>query len=202
MSRPDPRAVPSSTPRAGTLAAKGRHVGAQPKIAEVLPGRHNHRISAVVVLVVAGMVPWTGYLAYALPARYDAQHWNVLWAGFDLALMAVLAYTAWAAWFRRQIMVATALVAGTLLVCDAWFDVVTSFGTSDMPISLVTALGGELPLAVFFFWLARRIMMRTVEAFHRATDAPGAPPRLRDAPVLFATMRPPDVAPDADVPPS
>jgi len=157
----------------------------------VITTRRNRRVSAFVILVVAVLVPWTGYLAYALPTRYNAHNWDVLWAGFDLALMAVLAYAAWAAWFRRQIMVATSVVAGTLLVCDAWFDVVTSFGTPDMTISIVTAIGGELPLAIFFFLLARRIMRRTIAAFHRATGAPGAPPRLRDAAVLFGTVRPP-----------
>jgi len=181
----------------------GESPPAAPKVDEALTGRRNRRVSALVLIIVAVLVPWTGYLAYALPARYDARNWNVLWAGFDVLLMVVLAYAAWAAWFRRQIMVATALVAGTLLVCDAWFDVVTSFGTPDMVISLITALGGELPLAMFFFLLARRIMRRTIEAFHRASGAPGVPPRLRDAAVLFAIVRAPTTGnPGPDAPPS
>ena len=134
------------------------------------------------ILVVAGMVPWTGNLAV-----------NVMWAGFDLALMIVLAYAAWAAWFRRQIMVATALGRWHPPSCDAWFGVVGSLDTSDMTITLITALGGELTLAAFFFWLARRIMLRTVEAFHQVTGAPGVPPRLRDTAVLLATTRAPVV---------
>jgi len=70
-----------------------------------------------------------------------------------------------------------------------------------MAVSLATALGGELPLACFFLWLARRIMLRTVEAFHRANGAPGTPTRLRDAPVLFAATRPPGPTTDGDTGP-
>ena len=187
MSRPDPREPLPVAPDPGTTA-EDDGAPEQPGL-EALVERRTRRVSVLVALVVAGMVPWTAYLAHSLPARFDARNWNVLWAGFDVALTIVLAYTAWAAWFRRQIMVATALVAGTLLVCDAWFDVVTSFGTPDAVVSLVTAFAGELPLALFFFWLARRIMLRTVAAFHRATGAPGIPARLRDAPVLFASTR-------------
>ncbi len=84
--------------------------GSQPVVA-VLPARKRNRFVAVLlILVVAGMLPWTGYLAYTLPSHYEARHWNVVWSGFDVVLMAVLGYSAWAAWFRHQIMVATALV--------------------------------------------------------------------------------------------
>jgi hypothetical protein len=82
------------------------------------------------VLVVV-LVCWTVYLALALPGNHDARHWDLAWVGFDTALIVMLGATAWAAWFRRQILVAAALVTGTLLVCDAWFDLTTSLGTAD-----------------------------------------------------------------------
>ena len=72
-------------------------------------------------------LPWP----HPFPAKYNAGHWNLLWAGFDIGLLCVLGYAAWAAWFRRQILAATAIVAGTLLLCDAWFDVITSMGHRD-----------------------------------------------------------------------
>ncbi len=35
-------------------------------------------------------------------------------------------------------------------MCDAWFDVVTSLGTDDQMLTLLTALAIELPLAIYF----------------------------------------------------
>jgi hypothetical protein len=48
-------------------------------------------------------------------------------------------------------------VTGTLLVCDAWFDVLTSRGTSAVAQSIVEALLVELPLAALCFWIARNL---------------------------------------------
>jgi hypothetical protein len=109
-------------------------------------------VSTVFLVVAAVLVPWTVFLGLSLPPKYDAGHWNLLGTGFDVALVCVLAYAAWAAWFGRQILASTAIVAGTLLMCDAWFDIITSIGHRDQWLTLLTGLGGELPLAVFFFW--------------------------------------------------
>jgi hypothetical protein len=154
------------------------------------PHELNRRLSVGLFVLLVGLAGWTAYLALHLPGRFSAKHWDVAWVGFDAGLIIVLGYTAWAAWFRRQILVATALVAATLLVCDAWFDVVMSFGTRDQTLALATALLVELPLAGFFAWLARRIMLRTVTAFRAMSADPQTPPlRLRDAPLLFAETR-------------
>ena len=134
-----------------------------------------------IAIVVTALIPWTIYLALALPRRYDARHWALVWVGFDVVLMGVLAHAAWAMWFRRQVMVATALVAGTLLLCDAWFDVMTSFGGRDELITLLTAFAGEIPAAIFFFFVAHRGMVRTVRTFHELSGTSGPPPKLRSA---------------------
>ena len=54
-------------------------------------------------------------------------------------------------------LVPFAAVTGTMLVCDAWFDVLTSRGTMDVTVSAVLAVVAELPLAVFCFWIARSV---------------------------------------------
>ncbi len=146
-------------------------------------------VATCFLLIAAGMVPWTVYLGLSLPPRYDAGHWDLLWTGFDVGLICVLSYAAWAAWFHRQVIATTAIVAGTLLLCDAWFDIITSLGHGDQWITLLTALGGELPLAVFFFWLYRKIVLASFATFHaRLGDGP-APQRLREAQILFLTPR-------------
>ncbi len=168
--------------RAGDLARARRSAHGPPI---------NRLFSTFVGLVVIGLIPWEIYLGHSLPPRFDVHDWGVLWIGFDAVLIVVLAYTAWAFWFRRQILVSTAIVAGTLLMCDAWFDVVTSIGSPGAWVSLVTAVFGEIPLALFFFWVAYRLLARTVAAFHAAMGRPGPPPKIRDAVVLFAPTDPP-----------
>jgi hypothetical protein len=105
------------------------------------------------VVVCLGLIPWIVFLGVTLPHRYIANHWTLAWAGFDLALLGALAATARAAWRRRQVVIMAALVTGTMLVLDAWFDIITST-THDLIISVVTAVFGELPLAALaFLWL-------------------------------------------------
>ena len=155
--------------------------------APAAPGRLNHVVAVGIGAVVVGLLGWTAYLAESLPHHYDARNWNVMWVGFDIAMSAVLAYAAWAAWFRKRVMIVTAMVAGTLLLCDAWFDVMTSFGNKDAWLTLLTAFAAEIPLAVFLFWVAHRILSRAVAHIHALSGAPGPPPKVRDV----MTLRPP-----------
>jgi hypothetical protein len=78
------------------------------------------------------------------------------------------------------------LVTATLLVCDAWFDVVTSLGRPDGWVSIVTALCAELPLAVAFLWLYRYLVLATIAEARRRAGDPEVPRRLRDVEVLDA----------------
>src|SRR2546423_15012939 len=49
----------------------------------------------------------------------------------------------------------TATITGTLLCCDAWFDVLTSRGVFDITQAAASAVLVELPLAGLCFWMAR-----------------------------------------------
>ncbi len=172
----------------GRVQVDGAGAGAAPARAQavvpLLP-RHLRQLSTVFLAIATGLVPWVLFLGFSLPPRYDAGHWNLLWIGFDVALVAVLASAAWAAWFRRQVLASTAVVAGTLLLCDAWFDIMTSFGRPGEWVTLVTGFGGELPLAAFFFWLYRRIVLETLAALHARLGEGPPPRRLRDAHLLL-----------------
>lgn len=149
-------------------------------------GIERHRFAVAVMAVSVGMVPWIVYLALTLPKTYRAAHWTLLWVGFDVALVVVLVSTALAAWRRRQIMVPLLLVTATLLLCDAWFDVVTSFGRPGGWISMVTAVCAEIPLAVAFLWLYRRLVLATIAEARRRAGDPRGPRRLWDIQVLDA----------------
>lgn len=148
----------------------------------------NRGLSIFLGVSVAVLLAWIAYLAISLPRRYDAGHWDLLWVGFDIALFGVLIVAAHAAWFRRRILNSISIVAGTLLFCDAWFDVVTSWGNRDSWVSVVTALGVEIPMGIMFFWVARRFMLRQLALIHLLSGLPGPSPRLRDANDMFAAL--------------
>jgi len=101
------------------------------------------------------LIPWTALLFVTLPGHYVANHWEVAWGGFDIGLGVALASTAVLAARRSPFTEVTATVTGTLLVCDAWFDVLTSRGSSDIAQAVASALLIELPLAALCFWMAR-----------------------------------------------
>ena len=95
------------------------------------------RILLLVVSSVA-LVPWIAYLAVSLPPRYVAHNWDVTWVGFDVLLLVLMVATAVLGYLRRQMLVLTAFATGVLLICDAWFDVLTAHG-DDQVWSVVTA---------------------------------------------------------------
>ena len=163
----------------------------------VASARERHRgielhrwLSSILIMGVLAMIPWTTYLAVSLPVRFRAHNWNVAWVGFDSALIVVLALTAWAAWYRRQILAATAIVAATMLLCDAWFDVSTSIGTKDEYLTILTALLANVPMATFFLWLARRIILRTAAVLASALHTGPAPRHAHDVTLPFVAPAP------------
>ncbi len=118
-------------------------------------------VSAGCCVVLAG---WIVLLAATLPHQFDAHHWRAVWVNFDAFLLAAFAVTAWAIWRQRQVLILLLVLIGTMLCCDAWFDVGTSLATNGLWISLLTAVFAELPLAFLAFAGARRLLRATVAA--------------------------------------
>jgi hypothetical protein len=133
-------------------------------------------------LALAG---WIVYLALNLPMHFEATHWRGVWVGLDLAELTGFALTAWAAWQQRQIVIFSMIVTGTLLVCDAWFDVVLDSGTPEARMSIIAAVLAELPLAFLLFGAARRLVRISVETVMRLEGIAGPVPSLWRVP-LFA----------------
>ncbi len=129
------------------------------------------------------LLPWTVYLAYSLPSRQVFSHYDVAWAGFDVILLAVLAGTAYFALRRSRYLATAAASAATLLVVDAWFDIMTSPPGSEFLQSVVLAVLVELPLAAVCVWLShhtqhlaeRRIVLLLRRGQRRRTPAKPAP---------------------------
>ena len=135
------------------------------------------------------LIPWTAMLFLTLPQSYGANHWRLAWGGFDVGLALALAATAICVVRRSPFGEIAATVTGTLLVCDAWFDVLTSHGSSDVAQAVAEALLVELPLAALCFWIARN--------FARAMET--ARPYLREAGFTIRDRKlvPPEPDPEA-----
>src|SRR5580765_5558884 len=106
------------------------------------------------------LVPWVVLLVVELPSAHRADHWDIAWAGFDLALALLLITVAVAAWRRSPWLEGAATATATLLFVDAWFDVLTSSTRSEFVVSLGEAAFVELPLAVLCLLLARDVERR------------------------------------------
>ena len=118
------------------------------------------RVLEALVAACVALSGWIIVLGLTLPRRYDAAHWNLAWVGFDVALLAGLALTAWAAWRRRAVVVLFATVTATLILADAWFDVTTA-RTRDFWVSALQALLVEVPFAIFLFFVVIRVVKFT-----------------------------------------
>jgi hypothetical protein len=102
------------------------------------------------------LVPWTIWLSASLPPDHLTRRWDVAWAGFDIGLAVCFAGTAIAAWRRSPWVAAFAAATGTLLLADAWFDVVLESRGAEIRTAIIEAVFAELPVAALCFWIAYR----------------------------------------------
>jgi hypothetical protein len=114
------------------------------------------------LVIAAGLLllPWVAGLIFILPTRHEAAHYGASWIGFDLALCGMLIRTGWLAQKGREHLELSAAMTGTLLLVDAWFDVVTADSHKELALALLLAFAGELPLAAFCLWIAGRVEFR------------------------------------------
>lgn len=139
-----------------TLAA----AAGDPPIATI-PDRRRRSFATVMTAASIALIPWIVLLGLTLPHRYVAGHWTLTWVGFDLLLLASLGATGWFAWRKKQAVILAALASGTLLTCDAWFDVTTASGRVDVTVAVIAAALIELPLAAVLFFTAHRLLHAT-----------------------------------------
>ena len=116
-------------------------------------------VGIVLLLVALALGPWTLWLTYSLPSRHLTSHYDLAWVGFDVALLTAFAVTGWFAFRASQWLAPAAAMTGTMLLCDAWFDVVTSSGGGERVEAILEACFAELPLAAlcgYIVWDAER----------------------------------------------
>ena len=145
--------------------------------------RRARLISWLFLTAALALIPWIVFLGLSLPPKYDAGHWQLLWTGFDVALLVALGYAAWAAWFQRQILATTSLVLGAALLCDAWFDILTSFGHRDEWLACSRIRRGD-PSSPLLFLAVPSDCLPTFSVIYRSMDLGDPPRHLRDAVIL------------------
>ena len=131
---------------------------------EVFPptlARHMRRNRLTLMVGGAiGLIPWMIYLAFTLPANYVAHNWPATWIGFDCVLIAFMAATAVLGWLRRELVILPGFTTGVLLICDAWFDIMTA-GPGQLWPSVLAAAVLNLPIAAIMITGAVRIIRLT-----------------------------------------
>lgn len=130
------------------------------------------------------LIPWVAVLATSLPDHHSADQWRLAWSGFDVALTLACAFAALTGW-RRQIVITALTVLGVLLVCDAWFDITLSWGTSEQTTSILSAVVVEIPVAIIAFALAHRLLRETVHYVWHLEGRDHPVPPLWRVPIIF-----------------
>ena len=135
------------------------------------PGHWTLRQYVMVVFgaIGVGLLPWTLWLSSSLKPHHATEHWDIAWAGFDAGSRAAFVLTAIAAWRRSPWVSAAAAATGTLLVADAWFDIVLE-SRGELIWAVLFAVFGELPLAAVCFWIAYRTERFLAQIVQAAAD--------------------------------
>jgi hypothetical protein len=166
----------------------GRPHGVEAASLPLVTGVARRWIVRLLALSCLVLLPWTVGLAVTLPRAYLVGNWPLAWTGFDVALLGCLSTTAWALWRQRLVAVPAAMASCVLMVCDAWFDIVTAHGGRCLIISISTAGAAELPLAILLGWAATRLLRANLRAA-RSTERVAGPPSLWRTPLLVADAR-------------
>jgi hypothetical protein len=120
------------------------------------PHTLRHWVIAVFAAVGFGLLPWTVWLSDSLNPHHVTNRWDLAWSGFDTGLALFFLATAVAAYRRSPWVGALAAATGTMLVVDAWFDIVLESHADELRQSILLAIFAELPAAAFCFWIAQR----------------------------------------------
>lgn len=104
------------------------------------------------------LLPWTIYLGLSLPEHHLSAHWDVSWVGLDIGLILGLSATGLLAYLHSVWVTITATTTGSLLLVDAWFDVMSERRPSDFHQALFLAIVVELPLSALSYYVASHVL--------------------------------------------
>src|SRR5579884_6210 len=138
------------------------------------PGTLRGWVTVAFAAIGIGLLPWTIWLSMSLHAHHATTHWDIAWSGFDSGLAALFISTAVAAYRRSPWVGALAAATGTVLIVDAWFDIILESHADELRNSILLAVFAEIPAALVCFWIALRTERFLAQAVQQASHL--APP--------------------------
>jgi hypothetical protein len=157
---PPPDELPSGSPIDALEAALGV---IPPKQQLPLP----RWLAPLALSCVIGFIPWIVYLSMTLPSDQRTDDYDIAWVGFDSAMCLVLTVLAFLAIRRKTATGPVAAVAATMLLIDAWFDIVTAKDGGDLLLAALFAAFAEIPLAIICAWVAVNAERVRARAYRR-----------------------------------
>ena len=139
----------------GQVGAPGR-----PTAADVRRTVRSPWLGYAFIAWAIGLGAWSAWLTVTLPSRHLAPNWNIAWGGFDVLMAISLIATGITVWRGSAWFPMCAVATATLLVVDAWFDILTSSPGDQLAAAILMALVVELPLAAACLLVARRRVRR------------------------------------------
>jgi hypothetical protein len=113
---------------------------------------------ALYLILCVFLIPWTVHLSSALPTRHLSQHWDVSWGGLDVGIIVALLFTAILAFKKSKWVTIPATAVGTLLLFDAWFDIMSSRPGAELNEAILMAAFFEIPIALMSYALAFHVL--------------------------------------------
>jgi hypothetical protein len=138
-----------------------------------VPKTLRHWVVVCFAAVGVGLLPWSVWLSESLKPHHLTTRWDIAWSGFDTGLAALFIGTAIAAHRRSAWIAPLAAATGTVLVVDAWFDIVLESHADELRNAIVLAVFAELPGAIVCFWIAfraERVISHLMAAAQRAAE--------------------------------
>ncbi|AUG78210.1 hypothetical protein CFP65_3414 [Kitasatospora sp. MMS16-BH015] len=117
--------------------------------------RSRRTVGGVLIALAVLLAGWILLLGAQTRGQVEVRNWGVVWIGMDLAQVAGLAVSGYLLLRRSRLVSLSAAAAATLLLLDAWFDVMTAAGGAEWYTALAMALLVELPAACGLALLSR-----------------------------------------------
>jgi hypothetical protein len=108
------------------------------------------------------LLPWTIYLGASLPTHHLSAHWDISWTGLDIGLIITMLATGILAYRKSRWLVITSSMVGSLLLVDAWFDVMSERRVSQFYQSLFLAIFIEIPMAITSYYVACKVLKNNI----------------------------------------
>lgn len=116
------------------------------------------RIAIIYPIFALVLLPWTLYLAESLPRHHVTLHWDISWVGLNVVLILALAMTGYLSYIQSRWVAISSTVLGSVLLLDAWFDILGQHSPQELRQALLLAIFIEIPLAITSFVIAGRAL--------------------------------------------